>query len=611
MLQKNKTTKHLNPSKQSMWFSCIIFLALACVHYPETTNQVKDNSEITAGEILDHIRVLSADEMKGRYPGTEESHKAADYIIEQMRKSGVQPGGTNGFRQEFDFVADIELGKSNTLTINKYSFAVKEDFIPLGFSESGIAEASVIFAGYGFAIDDSIKWDNYADVSAEKKWVLILRGGPDGDNPHSDFGPHTALRKKVLVARDKGAKGVLFVSPLDPDSDDELIPLKYDQSFSGAGISAIHISQSVANSILSSSGRTLKKLQDHIGKTQIPNSFSLDNVIVQAEVSLVKEIKQIENIVGWIEGNDPGLNKEFIVIGAHFDHLGFGGEGSGSLMPDTIAVHNGADDNASGTAGLLELGQKLSANRHLLKRSILLLAFNAEEEGTLGAKYFTDSSTVDLESIITMINMDMIGRMRDKKITVGGTGTSPDFETILNSLNENHNLDLKMSPEGFGPSDHSRFYVEDIPVLFFFTGSHEDYHKPGDDWNKINATGEKLVTDFIYDVTLQLANLESKPVFTEAGPKEQSAARRSFKVTFGIIPSYGSQAEGMEIDGVRKDGPADGAGMLKGDIIIAIEGKTVKDIYDYMYRLGELKKGQSVNVTVRRGEEELELTVQL
>ena len=239
------------------------------------------------------------------------------------------------------------------------------------------------------------------------------------------------------------------------------------------------------------------------------------------------------------------------------------------------------------------------------------MGYNAEEEGLLGSKYFVNNPTVDLSMIVSMINMDMIGRMSDKKITVGGTGTTSEFEMILKEVNQNHGLQLKMSPEGYGPSDHASFYVNDIPVLFFFTGTHTDYHKPSDDWQHINVQGEKKIVDLIYDLTLKLNNLDEKLAFTEAGPKEPTQSRRSFNVTFGVIPSYGSQAEGLEIDGARKDGPAANAGMLKGDVIIEIGGKEIKNIYDYMYRLGELKSGQTVEVKVLRNNKELLLSINL
>ncbi len=586
------------------------FLFWTCATTPPTINQPVEKTDITAEEIINHIRFLASDDLKGRYPGTPESDDAVKYIIGEFSKNGVLPAGDQDYHQSFDFVTSLELGPNNTFAVNGQTYEVEKDFIPLGFSADGMVQGTIVFAGYGFSIVDSIKWNDYTNINAEGKWVLVLRGGPDGDSPHSDYEAHLPLRKKVLVARDNKAAGVLFVTPIDPEEEDELMRLRYDQSFSGAGIPVIHISQTLAEAIFAAGGQTLETLQKVLIDSKTPQSFAVEGASVAGSVNLEKKTARIANVLGLVPGNDPVLKDEYIVLGAHFDHLGFGGVGSSSLTPDSAAVHNGADDNASGTAGLIEIGERLAANRHLLKRSVLLMAYNAEEEGLLGSKHFVKNPTVNLESITTMINMDMIGRMTENKIRIGGTGTAPNFEEILNETNTDHSLDLKMSPEGYGPSDHASFYINDIPVLFFFTGTHEDYHKPGDDWDKINQEGEKQIADFIYDLILRLSNLEERPQYTEAGPKEGTLIRRSFKVTFGVLPSYGSQAEGLEIDGTRKDGPAAKAGMLKGDIIIEIEGKEIKNIYDYMYRLAELKKGQTVKVKVRRGEDILELTVQ-
>jgi hypothetical protein len=239
------------------------------------------------------------------------------------------------------------------------------------------------------------------------------------------------------------------------------------------------------------------------------------------------------------------------------------------------------------------------------------MAYNAEEEGLLGSKYFVDNPTIDLTKITAMINLDMIGRMSDKKVTIGGTGTSPIFKSILDELEPDYDINIRRNSEGYGPSDHASFYVNNIPVLFFFTGTHTDYHKPSDDWEHINAEGEKQILEMVHDIIYKIDSIDEQLVFTESGPKEASQTRRSFKVTLGLIPSYGSDVEGLEIDGARADGPAGKAGLIKGDIIIEIDGKDIKNIYDYMYRLGELKLGENINVKVRRGENILNLTISL
>ena len=317
---------------------------------------------------------------------------------------------------------------------------------------------------------------------------------------------------------------------------------------------------------------------------------------------------KIPNVVGMIPGTT--LKDEYIVIGAHFDHLGYGGAHSGSLEMNSSAIHNGADDNASGIAGMLELASKLSSERKKIKRSLIFIAFNAEEQGIFGSKYFVKNSPVNTSNIITMINLDMIGRLNNLSLNISGTGTSPLFNNILDKISKKHYLNINKNPEGFGPSDHSSFYSNNIPVLFFFTGGHSDYHKPSDDWNKINSSGQKKIVDMIYDVVLEIDNNTKRPKFTEAGPKSMaSPGRVKLKVTFGFMPSYSSTGKGLGVDGVRTEGPAGKAGLVKGDIILEINGEAIKDIYGYMEILEKLKPGESSEVKVLRNNNEITLTI--
>ena len=317
---------------------------------------------------------------------------------------------------------------------------------------------------------------------------------------------------------------------------------------------------------------------------------------------------KIPNVVGMVPGTT--LKDEYIVIGAHFDHLGYGGAHSGSLEMNSSAIHNGADDNASGIAGMLELASKLSSERKKIKRSLIFIAFNAEEQGIFGSKYFVKNSPVNTSNIITMINLDMIGRLNNLSLNISGTGTSPLFNKILDKISKKHYLNINKNPEGFGPSDHSSFYSNNIPVLFFFTGGHSDYHKPSDDWNKINSSGQKKIVDMIYDVVLEIDNNTKRPKFTEAGPKSMaSPGRVKLKVTFGFMPSYSSIGKGLGVDGVRTEGPAGKAGLVKGDIILEINGEVVKDIYAYMGILEKLKPGESSEVKVLRNNNEITLTI--
>jgi len=590
--------------KNSTYF-ILLTLIVGCSNPIKISNQTPSHDpKITEAELLAHIKYLSDNKREGRFPGSQGSKEAIDYISKQFKTNNILPGGTKDFLQPFEFIAGIKADNDTRLVLDGKDLSLNKDFIPIEFSSNGKFEGEIAFVGYGFLINDSISWNDYKGINLDGKWALIFSGAPGGDHPHSKFRNHSALRKKAILAKDKNALGVIFVNQ---KGNVGLKTLKHTPNSLSIGIPVIQIKRDIANQLLS---QRLNDLQIKLDEQKQPQSFSIDKNI-RGELKLKREVKLIPNVIGIIPGNDLKLKEEYIVLGAHFDHLGLGEQGSGSLMPGSKLIHNGADDNSSGTAALLELSSKLSKNKGLLKRSIILMGYNAEEEGLLGSKYFVNNPTVDLQSIVAMINMDMIGRMSNNAVTVGGTGTANIFESTLKEINKDHNLKLKMSPEGFGPSDHASFYINNIPVLFFFTGTHSDYHKPSDDWQRINIEGQKKITDFIYDLTLNLSRMSEKPVFKESGPKQATLARSTFKVTLGIMPSYVSDEKGLVIDGVRKNGPAGKAGIKKGDMIISIKGKEVNSIYDYMYRLEKLEPGEVVKVTIIREGEELTLAINL
>jgi aminopeptidase YwaD len=315
------------------------------------------------------------------------------------------------------------------------------------------------------------------------------------------------------------------------------------------------------------------------------------------------------NVLGMIEGYDQSLKDEYLVIGAHFDHLGMGGQGS--LTPDTVAVHHGADDNASGSAGLLEAAENLAAERKSLRRSILFIGFSGEEMGLLGSNYFVNHPTIPLTGIKTMINMDMIGRIKENKLVVEGVGTSPGFEEMVTKLNADSTFDLSLKEGGYGPSDHSSFYGKDIPTLFFFTNLHEDYHKPSDTWDKINYEGETGVVRFVLKIARELDNAAEAPVFTKVTSSAPQGDARPMRVRLGVIPDYAEDVAGLKINGTQPDSPAEKGGLLGGDIIVKFGDKTIANIYDFTYVLQEHKPGDVVSVDVLRGEQTVTLTVTL
>ena len=595
----------MSENRQSLY----LFIFISCLGFLLILSNRTDSSlDITQNEIMGHIRYLSHESRSGRYPGTRGSKDVISYIIKQFKSYGIMPGSKGSFVQPFDITTGIELGEVNYAIVNGDTLIAKQDYIPLAFSENSAISGFLVFAGYGFKSEqEDLQWNDYKNLDVNGKWVVIMRHSPERHNQHSKYAPHSSLHKKMLVARDQGAAGVIFVSQIE---DEDLYPLTYNRGYKNAGIPVIHLSNKAADNLFKPFGWSRQSIQETMNRSLTSINFKLNNMkfFVSVELSLKKT--RAANVIGTIKSGNRKYRDEYIVVGAHFDHLGIGGAGSGSRDTETQSIHPGADDNASGVSGLLELAQKLSAQRSRLKRSVLFIGFDAEEKGLLGSKHFIKNPTVDIKKIITMVNMDMIGRMEDSSATVGGVGTSPVFKPLLDSLKDGRMFTLGMSNPGFGPSDHAAFYAEDIPVLFFFTGIHNDYHTPRDTWKNINLSGTKKLLDLVYDVAYHLLRTSSRPTFSEAGPKQRQMSNTTLKVTLGVMPSYVGTEIGLKIDAVSDpDGPAARAGIKKGDIIKAVNGKPIKDIYEYMERLGELRKGMTVPVLIERSKSEMTVSV--
>ncbi len=568
--------------------------------------------EITVKELRDHVYFLASDSLEGRKPGTEGGKIAGDYIRDNFIEAGLSPIGADGF-QYFKVTTSVEPGEGNIFEYNNTTAIFNEDFKLLAFSSNSKVEAEVVFAGYGMEIDhDSLKWNDFAGLDVEGKWVMILRSDPEPDNDSSLFISFAGDRDKLLTARDKKAAGVIFVNGTRTSSDDKLMSATFSRVTASAGLPAINITRKVANNVL---GRNIEDIENDIITSKETIGFETENKVLVV-TSLNRVEVETQNVVAVIEGSDPELKNEYIVIGSHYDHLGWGGHGSGSRTPDTIAIHNGADDNASGVAAVIEIAEKLAHNSANLRRSVVVMAFGAEEMGLLGSQYFTNDPLISLKDIVLMVNFDMIGRLDSSKrvITISGTGTAEQMEDLLNKHEENSELNFNHSPEGYGASDHASFYGAGVPVMFFFTGAHEDYHTPEDDAHKINYPGEKEIIDFAYDVILDVANNDQRLTYKESGPqvKQSGRGRGGLKVKFGIMPDFASTAnDGLGVGDVTPGGPASIAGMKKGDKIVSIEGMPVTNIYDYMARLKKLKPGQRVSVDIMRDGEKVILMVLL
>ena len=602
----------MNDNKRAIFTIAFVFiLGFFLIRLEKDFSSSKNSSfEITEKEIMRHIQYLSHEDRKGRKPGTRESRDVIAYLIKEFKSNGIKPGAKNqSYTQSFDIETGIELGESNFLTINDDSLEINKDYIPLWFSANKTESSSAIFAGYGFNInEESVQWNDYENIDVKNKWVIVFRKSPEADNVHSIFREHSSFHKKMLVARDNGAVGIIFVSQVE---DTTLFPLNYISGYKNDGIPAVHISNETANKLFKPLGWTQEMIQETMNRSMETVNFEIPNLTIEASVELKLTKDRAANVIGILKSGNRKYRDEYIVIGAHFDHLGLGGERSGSRQVDTLAVHPGADDNASGVSGLLEIAQKVSSFKSKLKRSIVFIAFDAEETGLLGSKFFIENPPFPLEQVTTMINLDMIGRMKESTFTVGGVGTSLIFEPLLDSLSLNRGFTVNKTMAGFGPSDHASFYAMDIPVLFFFTGVHSDYHTPKDTWDLINVEGEKRILNYIYDLVIKLSKNNNRPLFKESGPKSSSMSNGvQFKVSLGIMPSYASTGDGLEIDGIsRKDGPAFKAGMKKGDIIKFIDGKPVNDIYEYMERLSNLEKGMTVPIKIMRNGKLITLSV--
>jgi aminopeptidase YwaD len=585
-------------------FRCAFLAFLLAL--PTAARPVPAEGPPPAERIRADIRHLASPELKGRRAGTPEADAAADWVAAQFAAIGLSPAGVSGtWFQPFDFIDGVDLGPRNSLVTAHGTvttgWGVGEDFRPLAFSAAGTVSGEVVFAGYGITARD-LSWDDYGGLDVKDKVVLVLRYSPDGDDEKSPFSPYAALRFKASLAREKGAKAILVATgPQTKDVADELVAMRTDAAFADAGIVAVSVRRPVAEALFAESGTTLEAAQKAIDGAKKPASFALP----AAKASLVADVTPrrvtTRNVIGLLE-NPSGLRKEqMLAVGAHYDHLGTGGSSSldASGRPQ---IHYGADDNASGVAAMLELARFFAARRPSLQRSILFISFSAEEEGTLGSLHFTKSPTVPLANLVAMVNIDMVGRLRDDKLFLHGVGTSPAWKPLVRSSDETAKLNLGFHEGGFGPSDHSPFYAAKLPVLFVFTGAHADYHRPSDTADKIDAAGIARIDAFLEPVIEGVLNAPERIAFTPVKEEAPPRAGRSFRVWVGGIPDFSEEKAGVRFSGVSAGSPAEKAGLRAGDLLVRFGDKEIRNLYDYTYALQGRKPGEKVVLIVQRTE---------
>ena len=600
----------------------LLLTFLSGVTFSQNAIENVRSNEITKEEIYEHINYLASEKLEGRYPGTQGDVLARQYISKEFEKYGLIPKGDSAYIQRFDMNNGVKKGKANIVKFyddGKQVDVNASDFTPLGLSSNGKVKGDLVFAGYGINAP-MLDYSDFKDakgnmIDIEGKVVVIMRYSPTTMNPNNDkFAKFEELRTKIASFKDLKPAGVIIITPpLNSTSSnaDILMDVGFDMVSQNAGIPIINTKRGIIEFFLKQRGYDLSKIQQDINSNLKSNSFEIKGISVEYDVDLEKDIAKTGNVVGLLEGNDPVLRNEVIVIGAHFDHLGYGGQNSMYRGKDKLP-HVGADDNASGTTGVLEIAQKLASEKDKLKRSVLFVCFTGEEEGLIGSSYFTKSDEFKNYNVTAMLNMDMIGRLKDDKLILNGTGTSTYWTPKIEELNKKYNFNISMNPEGFGPSDHSSFYAKDVPVLMFFTDLHSDYHKPTDTPDKINSDGEQKVLNLVYDMAYDLSTRNEKPEFTKVAVKEENKGeRKSVRVYVGTVPDFSYSDAGYKISGVQAGSPAENAGILAGDIMIKFGDKEINNLYDYTAALGEYKPGQEVMVFLKRGTEEIMVTVKL
>jgi len=545
--------------------------------------------------IRESIRFLSSGALKGRRPGTPENRKAAEYIAGKFREYGLRPmTGKTDYFYNFEYTSGVTPGRNNRLafsggTLARSRMVRGRNYNPLGFSSNGSASGPLVYVGYGITAEE-LEYDDYAGVDARGAVVVVMRQSPDGAAPHGDFARYAAFSEKIRNAREHGAAGILFIDP--PARAGNLMKVGLDRMFRNVGLPVMFVDRLVFSAVRDGAGRSIADIQKIIDSTRQSHSFVIAGTRVSMNVDLRFNRSLVPNIVGYLPGHDRTLEDEYIVVGGHMDHLGMGGEGS--LASDrSPQVHHGADDNASGTAAVLELARRFAA-RHDNHRSMIFVCFNAEEEGLLGSAHLVEDSLFPTSKVVAMINLDMIGRLDSNKLIVQGIGSSPVWEQFVTSTNADR-FRVTLGKEGIGPSDHTSFYNKEVPVLFLFTGTHKDYHRPSDTWEKINYVGEQRIIGFVEDLMAGIDLLPERIPFSKA-PAPIASGGGGFRVYVGTIPDYAYDGKGLRLSGVAEGGPAQKGGLREGDVIVRFATREINNIYDYTAALGVLKAKDRVEV---------------
>src|SRR5687768_1885280 len=550
---------------RTIFLVVVVLVAQAVSAQKSKAPKLNKAEKIIVTNLQSHIAFLANDKLEGRRAGTNGERLAMEYISKKFQETGLQPKGTNGFYQPFEIYDGKQINPGTHFIINGNDLQPGKDFFPFSWSSNISLEALPAIAVQ----------------EADMPWIIDLKESleENKNNPHFDLTEY--IRDNAKKAKEKGASSIILFNT--SEIDDKLQFNSKDKS-EQLGIPVIYVTKEAGKKFFSDPSATLD---------------------IKLKVDIDEKKRTGHNVIGYMDNGAATT----VVLGAHFDHLGYGEDGNSMLRTGEKLIHNGADDNASGTAALIELSRILKVGK-AKSNNYLFIAFSGEELGLFGSKYFTENPTIDLKAINYMINMDMVGRLNDstKTLAVGGYGTSPQWATVINAQDKKLPFVIKIDSSGSGPSDHTSFYRKDIPVLFFFTGQHKDYHRPGDDADKINYEGELKIINYINTIINNLNKQNKKLAFLKT--REVQSGMTSFKVTLGIMPDYTFSGAGVRADGVSDGRPAAKAGLKAGDVIVSLGENIVSSMETYMQALNKFNKGDKTKVKYKRGNETLESEIQ-
>ena len=570
--------------------------------------------------IRSHVEYLASEQLQGREAGTEGERLAAEYLASQLARIGARPlPGRSDMFMPFDFTAGSRDGGSSIRIggedpARARTFSARTEVQALSFSDDAEVSGPIVFAGYGIVVPESqnFGYDSYATLDVQDKIVLVLRYFPeDADQKtRAMLARYSDLRYKAMAARQRGARALLVVTgPRSPNAG-ALVPMSFDTAIAGSGIPAASITGSIAEALFPAD-MPLREIQQALdsGNPHV-TGFALQNVTATLKTVVTRQRQTARNVLAYLPATTSveSVSQPWIVVGAHYDHLGHGDKGNSlAAGSETGGIHHGADDNASGTAAVLGIAEALS--RQPRRRHVLVAFWSAEEIGLIGSNAFTTAPPVPLRDIAAYLNYDMVGRMQDNKLIVQATGTSPSWGRVLERVNVAAGFDLVAQPDPYQPTDVATFNQAGIASLAFFTGSHADYHKPSDRAERINFEDLDRVAAMGVAVVRAVSDAEQAPLFTKVDQPVSRGSVAGLRVTTGTIPDYATEVKGLLLGGVTGGGPAEQAGLMKGDVIVEIAGQSIANIYDYTYALELLRVNQPVKVVYLRNGERRETSL--